>query len=370
MHAEREAAKYSFLKIGLNLLEALNIKIEDLTQPGYAKAVERGKERVIQAILKGEISAELTDPQIELLSYPIAAMFVTLIGDPFLNRRYALAEAVRAYNLLQREPEEKIIQIAIDEFNWDIHRDPENIDGETYALKISFHDYLRVAVGFHEPKWKLVNRKMVGGYVSITGVEAARLMQVEVENWVNEKIANPSKYPLPRLLEEKLDEICRVFAENRQKLSGSGLPDEVVNEAFPPCINYCLEGLLAGRRASHMERFALTSFLVNIGMSIDQMVSLYTSVTDFDESLTRYQIEHIAGMKGNRTKYTPPNCNTLRTHGICRNPDALCNKISHPLNYYRRKAWALKKKAEEKAEKESKAANTIEPLPQHSDNPQ
>jgi len=55
-----------------------------------------------------------------------------------------------------------------------------------------------------------------------------------------------------------------------------------------------------------MERFALTTFLVNIGMPIDQMVSFYTDVTDFDESKTRYQIEHIAGLKGNRTKYTPP----------------------------------------------------------------
>jgi DNA primase large subunit len=218
-----------------------------------------------------------------------------------------------------------------------------------YNLKLGFRDYLRVAAGFHEAKWKLVNRMMEAGYISITGIEAARLIQVEVEKWVSERVAIPSSFHLPETLQKRLDEIRKVFEENRSKLGGSSLPKEVVNEAFPPCINYCLEGLLAGRRASHMERFALTSFLVNIGMPIDQMVNFYTDVTDFDESLTRYQIEHIAGLKGNKTKYTPPTCSTLRTHGVCRNPDSICKSIVHPLSYYRRKAGYLQRREDEKA---------------------
>jgi DNA primase large subunit len=300
----------------------------------------------------------LTDPPTELLSYPIAVMFVTLIGEHFLNRRYALSEAVRVYGLLQEEYEEKILQIARDEFKWNIRQDTRNIDCTLHNLKLCFTDYLEVASGFHEAKWKLVNRVMEAGYVSITGIEAARLLQVEVEKWISERVSTPSNFPLPQTLKARLDEIRKVFEENRSKLGGVSLPSEVINEAFPPCINYCLEGLLAGRRASHMERFALTSFLVNIGMPINQMVTFYTDVTDFDESLTRYQIEHIAGLKGNRTKYTPPTCNTLRTHGVCRNPDAICKRISHPLNYYRRKAWLIQKREEDKASEESEPLNT------------
>ncbi len=358
MLAEREAAKYPFLKVGLNLLEALDLQLDDLAGPAYTKVVDRAKERVIEAIVKGEVSVQLTEPQTELLSYPIAVMFVTLIGEPFLNRRYALSEAVRAYNILQDEYEEKLLKIAQEEFGWDIRQDPENIDGVMHNFKIRFQDYLRVASGFHEAKWKLVNRKMEAGYVAITGIEAARLMQVEVEKWVNERVATPSSFPLPKTLQTRLDEIRKTFDENRSKLGGRALPDEVINEAFPPCINYCLEGLLAGRRASHMERFALTSFLVNIGMPLDQMVSFYTSVTDFDESLTRYQIEHIAGMKGNRTKYTPPTCNTLRTHGICRNMDGICKTVNHPLSYYRKKALRVQKREEEKSTEEAESLNT------------
>ncbi len=73
MLPEREAAKYPFLKVGLNLLEALDLQLDDLAGPTYTKAVDRAKERVIEAIVKGEVSAQLADPQTELLSYPISS---------------------------------------------------------------------------------------------------------------------------------------------------------------------------------------------------------------------------------------------------------------------------------------------------------
>ena len=343
MLSEREAAKYPFINEAVNLVDGLDLQLDDLTDPISSKTLDRAADRVIEAITIGEVSAILTDPLTELLSFPVAIMYVSNIGEHFLNRRYSLAEAVRSYSLLQQEYEERITQIAETEFNWDIRRDPETIDGIIHTLKLSYNNYLEVASTFHEPKWKLVNRNMNAGYVSLTGMEAARLIQVEVEKYVRQRVDIPLKISLPEELQTRLDRVKKVFEENRAKLGGSSLPDEVINQAFPPCMRYCLEGLLSGRRASHMERFGLTSFLVNVGMPIDDMVQLYTSVTDFDESLTRYQIEHIAGLKGNRVKYTPPTCATLRTHGICRENDNICKRVKHPLGYYRIKAGRLER---------------------------
>ena len=134
MLLERENAKYPFLKSGIQLVESLNLKLEDFADPNYEKVLERAAERVTEAIIYGEVSAKLVDPITEILSFPIAIMFVSLIGEHFLNRRYALAEAVRAYKLLQNEYEEKILQIAATDFNWDIKLDPEYIDGQNYTL--------------------------------------------------------------------------------------------------------------------------------------------------------------------------------------------------------------------------------------------
>ena len=61
------------------------------------------------------------------------------------------------------------------------------------------------------------------------------------------------------------------------------------------------------------------------------------SLPDFNERLTRYQVEHIAGGRGSRTKYIPPRCDTLRTHGVCPSMDDICREVRHPLAYYRRK---------------------------------
>ncbi|MBT68826.1 MAG: hypothetical protein CL432_01570 [Acidimicrobiaceae bacterium] len=91
----------------------------------------------------------------------------------------------------------------------------------------------------------------------------------------------------------------------------------------------------AAEEAEAALRFGLTSFLINVGMDIDEIVNLFVSVTDFDEGFTRYQIEHIAGLRGSRTKYTPPTCSTFKTHSVCYNPDRLCQHIKHPLHYYR-----------------------------------
>ena len=339
--SEKEAAKYPFLGQAITLVETLNLQIDDLADPSYAKALDRGAERVVEAILEGEVSARLEDQMVELISYPIAVMYVTILGEHFLDRRYALGEAVRAYRLLRGETEDRIKEIAASEFGWDLAQVQETHDDQEYRFRLRFSDYLRASSGFHEDKWKLVNRIMKNGYVLLTRNEAARLLQGEVEAKIEARLAKHARINLPEPLRQRLDRVSKVFEENRSRLGGESLPTTVVNEAFPPCMRICLEGLLSGRRASHMERFALTSFLVHVGMPLEKMVDLYVSVTDFDEAMTRYQIEHIAGVKGHRTRYTPPTCDTLRTHGICRGKDETCQRVKHPLAYYRIKARCL-----------------------------
>lgn len=346
MMPEREAAKYPFLGKAAELVDTLDIKLEDIANPGYGRILDRGAERVEEAITRGEVSARLADPLTELLSFPIAVMFVTVIGERFLDRRYALGEAVRVYNLMREEGRERIAGIAREEFGWDVSLCEEEVDGQSYGFRLHFSDYLSTASGFHEEKWKLVNRVMRDGYVLLSQMEAARLVQEEVEELIRERVSKHVKIALPEPIQERLEKVSRVFEENRSRLGGEALPSEVINEAFPPCMKHALEGLLSGRRASHMERFGLTSFLIHAGMEIDDIVDLYVSVTDFDESLTRYQIEHIAGMRGGRTRYTPPTCSTLRTHGICRDRDDLCDRVKHPLGYYRIEARRLGKKQE------------------------
>jgi len=333
--SEREASKYPFLNDAVTLVETLGLTLDDLSDPGYERVANRAEERVSQAILNGESTADLGDSITELLSFPVANVFIATMGEDFLFRRYALSEAMRAQGLLREEAVERLAKIARLEFGWDLRLVDKSLDGRLYAYEVHFKDYLRNAPRFREPEWKMVNRLVKGGYILLTKREVSRLLQEEIQERIGSLVSRRSRMKLPEPLQERKDRLQKLLDENRSRLTGGDLPSEFLMEAFPPCIKHAFEGLMAGRRAAHMERFALTSFLINAGMEIDEIVKLFVSVTDFDESFTRYQIEHIAGLRGSRTKYTPPTCSTLKTHGVCHNPDRLCDRIKHPLSYYR-----------------------------------
>jgi len=57
---------------------------------------------------------------------------------------------------------------------------------------------------------------------------------------------------------------------------------------------------------TYLKCFTLTSFLVNIGMTPEVLNERFKTFSDYNERLTRYQIEHIAGETGLGTRYSSP----------------------------------------------------------------
>jgi len=273
-------------------------------------------------------------------------MMTAATKDPFLKRRYALAEAKRIHNLLKQENQEKIMEIA-KIFKWKIKKsEKQDLQKESakYDFALHFTDFLKNAAGFHEKKWKLVNRLLHNGYVYITKSEAARLLMEEVRLHIEKKL-EVKELVLPENITGRVMSLKQMFSRHRGRLKFEEAPKEVVTAGFPPCIKSFYDSIMAGRHIPHIGRFALTSFLLNIGMTIENVVDLFRTLSDFNERMTRYQVAHIAGGKGSRTKYIPPKCETLRTHGVCPGMDEICRKVRHPLAYYRRKLKILKTKA-------------------------
>jgi len=183
-----------------------------------------------------------------------------------------------------------------------------------------------------DSRWKLVNRDFSQGYVNISRQEICRLLQEEVRRRILENLKK--KRVEITSLQPTVNEIKKI-TENLQSTIYKKFKAEEMNiDAFPPCIKSLNETLGSGGNLSHMGRFTLTSFLINIGLDENKVLKIFEEVMDFDEKKTLYQIEHIAGMKGGRIKYTPPKCDTLKTHGLCINPDEICKGIKHPISYY------------------------------------
>jgi len=322
-----ELAKYPFLREAVKYVGSLDLTVGDLVEiPGV---LSRAEERVRMAVQRGEVYGSARSSDVEILSFPAAVMIAAATRSQQLKRRYALAEAKRAYSLLRMERPEVIMAVA-ENFGWRLILDES---AAPYCFRLHFADYLRYIGNLREGKWRLVNRALTGGFVLLTREEAARLLSEEVRRHVEER------------LEEELKNIPKeilAIAENVKLLvperaaEGWEVPKELKLEAFPPCMKALYSAASKGQNVSHAGRFALTSFLVNVGMPAESILELFRNSPDFKERVTLYQIEHIAGEKGSRTKYTPPRCDTLRTHGLCVEPDELCKKVRHPLSYYRK----------------------------------
>jgi DNA primase large subunit len=329
-----DLAKYPYLREAVEYVKKLDFKVEDLIDPQLEMVLKRARERIEEALLYVLVSGNLRNEDVEILSFPTAIILAIATENSFIKKRYAVAEAKKAFNDLKLEPKERILAIS-QNFGWKIAT-IDDIKIAPYEFTLNFADYLRNTAHLRDKRWKLVNRLLSDGNVYITRGEAARLLSEEVRRYIEKRLeARGAKFPTE--IVEIAEKIKKLSIEKVGAAEIEGLPKTIVNEAFPPCIKSLYEAITVGRHLSHVGRFTLTSFLVNIGMSPENVIDLFRNFSDFNERMTHYQVEHIAGERGSRTRYIPPKCETLQTHGVCVNPDEICQTIRHPLSYYRKK---------------------------------
>lgn len=320
-------SKYPFLQEASAFVKDKGYSIESIVS---GRAFERvrlmAKKRVMDAIT-GEPSGDQGSgqPEIELLSYPVARMMVAIVADPYLSKRYAVWESKRASALLASEDEDILITIGKD---FGITTRVDN-----RSLIVHFTDYLRYSSSMKDMSWKLINRRIEKGSVFIPRDSYARLLEEairdKVQSALNVQVPEALSTPLEPYLIEIRDALNKLKAERNMSTNG-----EVSQDAFPPCMSYLLSELQKGTNLPHTARFGLTSFLANIGLDKDKIMDLYRMAPDFREDLTRYQVEHICG--GTGTEYTCPSCKTMITYGNCYGKNKMCEWVTHPLSYYRK----------------------------------
>jgi DNA primase large subunit len=332
--SSEDFAKYPFLKQASKQIEELQFTIGTLSSE--KPIFDRAQNRVEKAILEVSTGEPIRDKKAEISSFAAALILVIATKNSWIKKRYALAVAKTAHAQLLCEKKEKIFAVAKD-FDWDIG---EGIVGKDFRLCFGF--YLKNAAHMHGSEWKLVNQIMDRGMVYLNKDKVVRLLQEEVKNRVEKRLDVSEIKNLP----DEITLIADGLTKLAQEIMGQEIeemPKVVVQAAFPPCINALYTDAAQAHHLSHIGRFTLTSFLVNIGITPEGLNDMFKTFSDYNERLTRYQIEHIAGERGSGTKYTCPQCSVLQTHGVCKNRDDLCRWIYHPLAYYKRKQKTMTK---------------------------
>ncbi len=330
------AAKFPFLEDATEMAAENEADIDKLlTSFVFEDARARGVERLEDAIRDSEISYvplnKEDDRLTEVMSYPYARMIVSCIDDRFLTKRYALAEAKRMNRLLGDEPYPTILKIAA----------ALGVRSQTdeNGLMMHFSDYLKFSSRIKSTDWKLVNTEMKRGNVVLPKEKFVRVL----ENALFDKIESELPLNVPdeykKMMQSDIDHVSLMLAESKNRFN-PGFSGELNKDHLPPCIRTLLANAQNGVNLPHSGRFAMVSFLHAIGMNSDQILTLFSQSPDFDESKSSYQIRHITGELNGSDGYTPPECSTMKTNGICFEPDNLCNndKVNHPLTYFRIKS--------------------------------
>ncbi|MCX8169398.1 MAG: DNA primase large subunit PriL [Candidatus Methanomethylicia archaeon] len=335
--SREDLAKYPFCLEAKKYISDLGFTLDEVFQPDFSTILDRVFDRIESAILYGRVKTKLMDPDVEILSFHITPILLSIIGDNALSMRYAVSEARRVYEELRIDEDYKLTLISHGSFNWKV----KNI--KPGGFQIFFTDFLNFAPSFEAFNWKLVNRQMYGGWVYVSKSELARLISEKVKIDISIKCSQqPPKVHLSIDVVSRIEDLKRVFSSQRVFHESIEVKDYLVESNMPPCVRNIMSNLLRGESLPHMARFTLATFLLNVGRSIDDVIKLFSSSADFDEKLTRYQVEHIAGLRGSRIKYSPPKCSTLKTFGLCI-PDNTCisHRIKHPLSYHKFKVKGL-----------------------------
>ncbi len=335
---KRLHARYPFLEGAREAVATAEVDLGAVVERD-GPVVSRATERVVAALEEGDTGEPHREARVELLSYPVARVLVSLVGERILIRKYARAEAATAFDrftddftttteLKSVEAAEVDLETLLEEFDLIEDVRPITTDGPM-AYRVDVGAYLPLAGDLWGEEWSLVNRAVADGEVPVTEGELLTLVREAVRERVEDGLPFEVPDPIASALEAEAERVRSVLAD----LDLTREIDTVVPDLFPPCMKALLDDIQKGEHLPHHSRFAITSFLTSIGMETDEIVDLYRVNSSFGEEMTRYQTDHIRG-DTSPTDYSPPSCATMQSYGDCVNKDDLCERIPHPMAYY------------------------------------
>ena len=332
--------RYPFLPTASTILEGVNLD-SLLDDYFYAEARALAINRLETSATRGIIDIEgppTNDETDIVLGYVISRLVLAATDNQALVNYVALSEALRAESHLSSETDEDLV-----EFVNNLGVVEVELDGSNFNM--NFIDYVRAASKLREGDWKLSNRGVSEGVVTLDRKTLIRLMREVIRQHLEELPKAPVeiKDKFEGTIEDLKSQVSKTFIERIGGLNTvvSERQAEAMKELgrfdlskAPPCFNLNMMDLQAGVNLPHPSRFFITTFLSSLNQDPEAVMRLFATAPDFKEAFTRYQVEHISG-KTSGTQYSSPKCDTLVSSGVCPGPNALCRQIRHPLSYYR-----------------------------------
>jgi len=292
------AVKYPFTSEGKQALGEMEVTDEIM-------------DKAVRLILAG-LSAGINPKQYvqdyekkeDIAAYALARMILGAMRNRYLTNSFAISMSKFARKNINHETPGNMKRL-IDGFGI------RKRNGEVYLV-----DYLRFSP--RNQHYTLFNREFHRGWVKVNDNEMKRMLEEAVKKHV-EKIPflkNPSKD-----IKNAIKRIEKEMPKRERKI-------QIKPGDYPPCIVHLLDEVKKHHNLPHQARFFLAVYLIEAGMKDEQIISIFSNLPDFEEKITRYQIEH-----ARKQGYSVPSCSTVMSYGLCR---ADCG-IRNPLNWRKHK---------------------------------
>ncbi|MFC1754291.1 hypothetical protein ACFL96_13025 [Thermoproteota archaeon] len=237
------------------------------------------------------------------------------------------------------------------------------VNGEFDAFKILEIDTLLISSRHLYRMPYCFNEK--SGLVSIP-IDPDKIMEFDKEIAKPENVkpsrfsfldrANIKKDEAESLIIQAYDFGVKQEEEIRKELKGKkqegsyqdfeALQEAVPEDLFPPCIKIGLQGLEDGRKRFV---FMMLNFLTSAGWDYEKIKERLKEWNKKNREPLR-EVNLVGPLryhKQNKKKILPPNCGNSAYYkgiGICR-PDGLCARIRNPLNYAKKRSFAMRRAA-------------------------
>ena len=280
------------------------------------------------------------EPPQEIIAFHNSLLIIAWLKNPIITKRFSLNIAKKSMVLLKKVDDNTLVMISrllgvrlekqVGEKMVKIFlkiSQPEHFY-MIFQFSLPLKEYLELTKRFWgDPNWKLVNQMVQNGRVYLDRQKVLRLLEEKIANHVEELIKRYQEIigeseSLPSPLQSIGEEIKKIVAEElKQRIDKSSLsgfvPGKIVYNAFPPCMKKIFLEAKEGGNLSHHQRFAIATFMIRLGASADEIVDIFRNTPDFNEKITRYQVEHLMGSRGGGKKYSPYSCSTMKTLGLC-----------------------------------------------------
>jgi DNA primase large subunit len=303
--------KYNFLDECKDYLRVLKFNgFDDLEDSKYEHMFVRAMER-IQTAVNNKVYRHSDNISYEIISFIIAVKIIHATNNKRLLKRFVLYESMVIEQALQEDINNDMIRDKL------VSKFSNNLiikrDGIHYKIGVS--DYLTMMNQFNEPEWRLINQTVGGGFVYIKKNKLVRLLRIGIMKYLEKRIINDSGQ-LPPIFNKYID-TARSLLDDFEKVE--------LSKSYPPCMNHILEQIKDGKNPNNISRVILVTYLLNRGISVEEVANTFNNTPDHDDKKTEYYISKLKG-------YKSYGCSKIESYGLCFRNEK-CGNIINPMHF-------------------------------------